>query len=126
MSSESLESTQKEFKHPKPSTPQYPSDSSLPLEIPALVYPRSALARISLRTSILRGKSFSGLSDSGKSFPSHFVKHTNGITLLLSGQRGDILKPVYSNGDTIVGILAISRPTGLLSLEVKVILRWFN
>ncbi|CAL1712354.1 unnamed protein product [Somion occarium] len=57
---------------------------------------------------------------SGKASPGHFVKHSSKITVLLSGQKENASEPVYSNGATIIGILAIPKPSGLLTLEVKV------
>ena len=42
--------------------------------------------------------------------------------MLLSGQREGTSLPHYSNGDTIEGILAIVRPSGVLALELKVCL----
>ena len=50
----------------------------------------------------------------------HYVKHSSKLTLLLCGQPEGVSMPHYSNGDTIEGILAIARPSGVLSLEVKV------
>ncbi|KAI0661977.1 hypothetical protein C8Q70DRAFT_909835 [Cubamyces menziesii] len=50
----------------------------------------------------------------------HYVKHSSRFTLLLSGQPEGVDMPVYSNGQTIEGILAIARPLGLLAVEVKI------
>ncbi|KAI0784814.1 hypothetical protein C8Q75DRAFT_370701 [Abortiporus biennis] len=54
--------------------------------------------------------------------PGHYVKHSSRFTLLLSGQDDIDRKsdPTYYNGNTIDGILAIPRTSGLLSLEIKV------
>ena len=117
--------------------PQHPSVSSPSLDNPLFARPRSALARVSSRIPLPRRKPVAVFLDtqiasiqdasqvqapswSGKASPGHFVKHSSKVTLLLSGQEENASEPVYSNGDTIVGILAIPRPTGLLSLEVKV------
>ena len=52
--------------------------------------------------------------------PGHFVKHSSKATLLLSGQEDGVSMPLYTNGSTIEGILAVPRPANLLSLEVTV------
>lgn len=57
---------------------------------------------------------------SSSSSPGHFVKHSSKATLLLSGQEQGVSEPVYVTGGTVDGILALSRPTGLLSLSVVV------
>ncbi|KAI0077848.1 hypothetical protein K474DRAFT_1749404 [Panus rudis PR-1116 ss-1] len=57
---------------------------------------------------------------SGKASPGHVVKHTNAITLILGGQHGNSEEPIYSNGDTVEGMLAISRSSGLLSVEIQI------
>lgn len=116
--------------------PQRPSTATLPIPVPP-PRPRSALARVGSRLSLPRRKPVAVFLDteisssqdgsqgrvssrSGKASPGHFVKHSSKVTLLLSGQEENTSEPVYSNGSTIVGILAIPRPSGLLSLEVKV------
>ena len=58
---------------------------------------------------------FSSRSSSG-----HYVKHSSRVTLLLSGQSDGAIEPEYNNGETIEGILALPRPSGLLGLQVKV------
>ncbi|KAI0632333.1 hypothetical protein C8Q77DRAFT_1059693 [Trametes polyzona] len=50
----------------------------------------------------------------------HYVKHSSRVTLLLSGQREGVSLPVYSTGQTIEGVLAVARPSGVLALEVKI------
>jgi hypothetical protein len=55
-----------------------------------------------------------------RSSSGHFVKHSSKVTLLLSGQAPGVIEPEYTNAATIEGILAVARPSGLLSLEVKV------
>ncbi|RDX42624.1 hypothetical protein OH76DRAFT_1410968 [Lentinus brumalis] len=50
----------------------------------------------------------------------HYVRHSSRLTLLLSGQREGACMPLYSNGETIEGVLAIARPSGVLALDVKV------
>ncbi|PSR78191.1 hypothetical protein PHLCEN_2v7523 [Hermanssonia centrifuga] len=57
---------------------------------------------------------------SSRSSPGHFVKHSSKITLLLSGQEEGTKEPEYTSGSTIDGILAVPRPSGLLSLQVLV------
>lgn len=56
----------------------------------------------------------------GNASAGHFVKHSSNITLLLSGQDENVPDPVYSTGGSIVGLIAVARPSNLLSLEVKV------
>ncbi len=48
------------------------------------------------------------------------MKHSSRVTLLLSEQEEGAEVPSYSTGDTIEGVLAIARSSGLLALEVKV------
>lgn len=48
------------------------------------------------------------------------MKHSSRVTLLLSEQDEGAEVPAYSTGDTIEGVLAIARSSGLLALEVKV------
>lgn len=57
---------------------------------------------------------------SARASPGHYVKHSSKATILLSGQDDFSSGPVYTSGATIEGILAIPRPSGLLTLEVKV------
>lgn len=52
--------------------------------------------------------------------PTHYVKHSSKVTLLLSGQPDGLAMPIYSNGDTLDGVLALPKSSGLLSLNVKV------
>jgi len=52
---------------------------------------------------------------------SHYIKHSNRITMVLSDQDDLSSVPVYTNGSTIDGILAVQKSSGLLSLEVKVV-----
>lgn len=59
-------------------------------------------------------------SVTSRSSPGHFVKHSSRVTLLLSGQDEGVCEPTYTNGATIEGILAVPRPEGLLSLQIKV------
>ncbi|OCH92619.1 hypothetical protein OBBRIDRAFT_791067 [Obba rivulosa] len=59
-------------------------------------------------------------SQSSRTSPTHFVKHSSRVTLLLSGQEEGISTPVYTSGSTIDGILAIPRSSGLLSLVVRI------
>ena len=60
---------------------------------------------------------------SARASPGHYVKHSSKATVLLNGQNdfsSSAGPPVYTNGATIEGIVAIPRPSGLLTLEVKV------
>ncbi|KAI0087010.1 hypothetical protein BDY19DRAFT_893731 [Irpex rosettiformis] len=57
---------------------------------------------------------------SSRSSPGHFVKHSNKVTLLLSGQEHREKIPEYGNGGIIDGIIAVPRPSGLQSLEIVV------
>ncbi|OBZ71500.1 hypothetical protein A0H81_08641 [Grifola frondosa] len=50
----------------------------------------------------------------------HYVKHSNKLTLLLSGQEEGAAVPLYTDGSIIEGILAVPRPEGVRSLTVKV------
>ncbi|KAI9058261.1 hypothetical protein FKP32DRAFT_1581606 [Trametes sanguinea] len=50
----------------------------------------------------------------------HFVKHSRRVTLLLSGHPDGVDVPTYSNGQTIEGVLAVTRSTRLLAVEVKI------
>lgn len=149
LSSESLESApeqttreQKQTREAKPVVSPSPlsprSNLTVPSVDPVPVHrSRSALAHIGSRISLPRKKPVAVFLDtqissaqdgserrvpswSGKASPGHFVKHSSKVTLLLSGQEEHASEPVYSNGSTIVGILAIPRPSGLLTLEVKV------
>lgn len=57
---------------------------------------------------------------SSRSSPGHFVKHSSKVTVLLSGQDHSGKIPEYTNGSIIDGIIAVPRPSGLLSLEIVV------
>ncbi|EMD39777.1 hypothetical protein CERSUDRAFT_92265 [Gelatoporia subvermispora B] len=57
---------------------------------------------------------------SARTSPTHFVKHSSRVTLLLSGQEEGTAIPIYNSGSTIDGILATPRSSGLLSLVVKI------
>lgn len=59
-------------------------------------------------------------ASSTRTSPTHFVKHSSRVTLLLSGQDEGVSTPVYTSGSTIDGILATPRSSGLLSLVVRV------
>ncbi|OSD07310.1 hypothetical protein PYCCODRAFT_1358774 [Trametes coccinea BRFM310] len=50
----------------------------------------------------------------------HFVKHSRRVTVLLSGHPDGVDVPIYSNGQTIEGVLAVTRSSGLLAVEVKI------
>jgi hypothetical protein len=57
---------------------------------------------------------------SSKSSPGHFVKHSSSVTVLLSGQEHCRKGPEYNNGGVVDGIVAVPRPSGLLSLSIMV------
>ncbi|KAI0769032.1 hypothetical protein BD413DRAFT_605078 [Trametes elegans] len=95
------------------SMPSHPESQPHPnRRPPTLLYPIPALPA----TLPLGGP----LKES-KTTPGHYVKHTSRVTLLVSGQEEGAAIPTYSTGDTIEGILAVARDTGLLALEVKVV-----
>ncbi|KAH9847955.1 hypothetical protein C2E23DRAFT_740732 [Lenzites betulinus] len=50
----------------------------------------------------------------------HYVKHSSWVTLLLSEQEEGAEVPAYSTGQTIEGSLAVTRSSGVLALEVKI------
>lgn len=52
--------------------------------------------------------------------PGHYVKHSSKVTLVLGGQEENGGPPTYSRGSIIEGILAVPRPSGLFSIEMKV------
>jgi len=47
------------------------------------------------------------------------VKHASGITLLLSGHKAGTPCPVYHSGSLISGMVVLSKPSSVTSLEVK-------
>ena len=51
-----------------------------------------------------------------------FVKHSKngGFSLRLIGQEEDASQPVYGNGGSVEGTVNVSKPEGVLSVEVKV------
>jgi hypothetical protein len=49
-----------------------------------------------------------------------YVKHSSGITLLLSGHKAGTSCPVYHSGSLISGMVVLSKPSSVISLEVKV------
>lgn len=117
--------------------PKRPAPAGSSIDSILSARPRSALARVTPRLSLTRRKPVAVVLDtrratdqegsegrtlpwSGKVSPGHFVKHSSKVTLLLSGQEENATEPVYTNESTIIGILAIPRPSGLLSLEIKV------
>ncbi|KAI0822337.1 hypothetical protein BC628DRAFT_1412439 [Trametes gibbosa] len=51
----------------------------------------------------------------------HYVNHTSWVTLLLSGQEEGAEMPAYSTGQTIEGVLAVARSSGVLALDVKIL-----
>jgi len=52
--------------------------------------------------------------------PGHYVKHSSKVTLVLGGQEDCGGQPTYSSESVIEGILAVPRPSGLFSIEIKV------
>lgn len=48
------------------------------------------------------------------------MKLSNKITVVLGGQEEGVSEPLYCTGDVIDGMLVVPRPTGLLSLDIKV------
>ncbi|THH26818.1 hypothetical protein EUX98_g7366 [Antrodiella citrinella] len=52
--------------------------------------------------------------------PGHHVKHSSKVTLVLGGQEDYEGQLSYSSGSVIEGILAVPRPSGLLSIEIKI------
>ena len=105
-------------------------------------------------SSILSSSLDTEASFQSRAYPGYFVKHSNQLTLLLGGQefgeregggggrdkseggvgfgggrgrgKGKESGPCYSAGCTMDGILAIPKPAGLLSIEVKVRLSPFG
>lgn len=57
---------------------------------------------------------------SAKSANGHYVKLSNKVTVVLGGQEDGVSEPLYCTGDVIDGMLVVPKPTGLLSLDVKV------
>jgi len=49
-----------------------------------------------------------------------YVKHGSGITLLLSGHKAGTSLPIYQSGSLMSGMVVISKPATIASLEVKV------
>ena len=49
-----------------------------------------------------------------------YVKHGSGITLLLSGHKAGTSLPIYQSGSLISGMVVLSKPASIASLEVKV------
>jgi len=49
-----------------------------------------------------------------------YVKHGSGITLLLSGHHPTSPLPLYPSGSVMHGMVVLSKPGGVTSLEVKV------
>jgi hypothetical protein len=55
---------------------------------------------------------------SARGYP--YVKHGSGITLLLSGHKAGTSLPVYQSGSLMSGMVVVSKPASIASLEVKV------
>lgn len=95
-----------------------------PLPKPPLRIPTPQTDTTSRTSSIL--VNVSAIDINGRPVPSavassgHFVKNSSKITLVLGGEEGSTGQPTYSSGSVIEGILAVPRPSGLLSIEIKV------
>lgn len=87
-----------------------PSKSAKYLDSRSFAKTRSREASIENETRSLSAKSANG----------HYVKQSNKITLVLSGQEDGAEEPLFCTGDAIDGMLVVPKPTGLLSLEIKV------
>jgi len=48
-----------------------------------------------------------------------YVKHSYGITLLLSGHRAGTSLPIYHSGSLMSGMVVLSKLQGVASLDVK-------
>ncbi|KAI9507616.1 hypothetical protein F5148DRAFT_1307148 [Russula earlei] len=48
-----------------------------------------------------------------------YVKHGSGITLILSGHQAGTPLPLYSSGSLMSGMIALAKPTGVASVDVK-------
>jgi len=55
-----------------------------------------------------------------KASTSCFIKYTNEVTLLLSGQKLGTSSPAYHNGDVLEGTVTLHRPSRLASIDVRV------
>ncbi|KIP06691.1 hypothetical protein PHLGIDRAFT_128118 [Phlebiopsis gigantea 11061_1 CR5-6] len=106
---------------PRPLPPKAPAPLARSFSQPPVMYRER---RESTRARLLPPSppvvDFDTPTVSSRSEPGHYVKHSSWVTLLLSGQEEGVSEPVYCNGATIEGILAVPRPAGLLRLEVKV------
>lgn len=100
---------------PVPPVPALPSSPVAPRAVveaapPAALRPASAPPPIDIDVPVR----------SSKSSPGHFVKHSSKVTVLLSGQEHKEKIPEYSNGGIIDGIIAVTRPSSLLALQILV------
>ena len=104
-------------------TIEEPLTSAPPSPVPALDVSSASGSLTSIDAVPTPSRPPANLDDSIKAAvgsPGHFVMHSSKVTLLLSGQHNVTNIPVYTNGSTLEGILAVARPAGLLALEVVV------
>ncbi|KAI0712060.1 hypothetical protein C8Q76DRAFT_476666 [Earliella scabrosa] len=87
------------------------------VETPPPVPPRTPILQLG---PLVPNRSLSPLQPTKADASGHFVRHSSKLTLLLSGQRDGACVPSYSSGETIEGVLAIARPSGVLALDVKI------
>ena len=93
------------------------------VETPPPVPPRTPILQLG---PLVPNRSLSPLQPTKADASGHFVRHSSKLTLLLSGQRDGACVPSYSSGETIEGVLAIARPSGVLALDVKVRVRSYK
>ncbi len=63
------------------------------------------------------------LDTSPPALPAHgfpYVKHSNGVTVLLSGHKAGTSLPLYPSGSSLCGSVVLSKFEGIASLDVKV------
>ncbi|KAI0755063.1 hypothetical protein C8Q80DRAFT_408316 [Daedaleopsis nitida] len=88
-----------------------------PIQAPPALPPRSSILPLG---GLIPNRSHSPVVPATADANGHFVRHSSKLTLLLSGQREGTSIPSYTNGETVEGILAIARPSGVLALDVKI------
>ncbi len=110
-----------------PDLQPHPSTKRRPL--PSLPNPRNLLRVPSKSAKSVAGRSVAPShqtsehetrSLSTKSASGHYVKLSNKVTVVLGGQEEGVSEPLYCTGDVIDGMLVVPKPTGLLSLDIKV------
>jgi hypothetical protein len=103
-----------------PPVPTLPAIKDLESWLPSIGSDRSPMTAF---FTVMEPPSSDKLDTSPPALPAHgfpYVKHSNGVTVILSGHKAGTSLPLYPSGSSICGSVVLSKFEGITSLDVKV------